>query len=132
MITRESIAENLISCRNILLGGRINENVLPCLKEVIEGIGLITNSCTKNIIEYCVVEAIKFTEEKDYIAAGLTLNLIHNFPLNEVSQQHWDIDYFLSMELPTFLEHFEEIKSARQISLYVCQQLAHQYLSDNL
>lgn len=58
----------------------------------------------------------------------MILNLIHNLPLDEESEKRWDIDYFLSMELVTFLEHFENIKSSRLIVLYVCHQLSLKYL----
>jgi hypothetical protein len=126
MQTRQLVAECLISCRNILLGNRTNEHVLACLQDVLANLDSITVSSTKKIVEYCVVEAIDQVKGDDFASAGWVLNLIHNLPLNEASEQRWDIDYFLSIELPTFLEHFEEIKSARQIVLYVCKQLACQ------
>ena len=59
------------------------------------------------------------------------MNLIHNLPLDEASQRRWNIDYFLSMELPAFLEHFEKVKSARRVVLYVCRHLACHYLPDD-
>ena len=65
------------------------------------------------------------------MSAGRILNLIHNLPLDEASEQRWDIDYFLSMELPTFLEHFDEVESARSIALSVCKELASRYLRAN-
>lgn len=130
MTMRQPIAEALISSRNILLGGRSNDHVLPCLEEVLANLDSIAVPSTRKIVERCVPEAIKQIKELDCVSAGLILNLIHNLPLSGASQQRWDVDYFLSMELPTFLEHFEEIKSARLIALYVCKQLACQYLPD--
>ena len=130
MTARQPIAEVLISCRNILLGGHTNEHVLPCLQNVLADLGSITVSSTRKIVERCTVEAIDQVRSADFVGAGRILNLIHNLPLDEASAQRWDIDYFLSMELPTFLEHFEEIKSARLIALYVCKQLACQYFPD--
>lgn len=129
MNARQPIAESLISCRNILLGGRSNENVLACLEDVLANLDSITIEMTKKIIEHCVIEAIEQIKSSSFVSAGMILNLIHNLPLNEASEQLWDIDYFLSMELPTFLEHFDEIKSSRIIVLYVCGQLAFKYLS---
>lgn len=124
MTTRQPIAEGLISCRNILLGGHTNENVLPCLQKILLDIDSITVSGTRKIVERCVEEAIDQIKGSDFVSAGWILNLVHNLPLDEESEQRWDIDYFLSIELPAFLEHFEEIKSARQIVLHVCKQLA--------
>ena len=130
MTTRQPIAEGLISCRNILLGGRTNEHVLPCLQKVLVDLDSIAVSSTTKIVERCAAEAIDQIKDGDFVSAGRILNLVHNLPLDEASEQRWDIDYFLSMELPTFLEHFEEIKSARLIALYVCKQLAYQYVPD--
>ncbi|WP_269632527.1 hypothetical protein [Pelomonas sp. BJYL3] len=130
MTTRQPIAEGLISCRNILLGGRTNEHVLPCLQKVLVDLDSIAVSSTRKIVERCAAEAIDQIKDGDFVSAGRILNLVHNLPLDEASEQRWDIDYFLSMELPTFLEHFEEIKSARLIALYVCKQLAYQYVPD--
>ncbi|MEO3712401.1 MULTISPECIES: hypothetical protein [Roseateles] len=90
----------------------------------------IAVSSTRKIVERCAAEAIDQIKDGDFVSAGRILNLVHNLPLDEASEQRWDIDYFLSMELPTFLEHFEEIKSARLIALYVCKQLAYQYVPD--
>lgn len=130
MTTRQPIAEGLISCRNILLDGRTNEHVLPCLEKVLADLDSITVSSTRRIVERCVAEAVYQIKGAHFVSAGRILNLIHNLPLNEASEQRWDVDYFLSMELPTFLEHFEEIKSARLITLFVCKQLACRYLPD--
>lgn len=124
MSTRQPIIESLISCRNILLGGRSNENVLACLEEVLSNIDSITIKSTRNIIEYCTIEAIGQIKNSNFVIAGIILNLIHNLPMDEESAQQWDIDYFLSMELPSFLEHFNEIESSRSIVLYVCKQLS--------
>jgi len=131
MSAKQTVVDNLVSCRNILLSGHINEHVLPCLEGVLETLESITVSSTRKIIKRCVTEAICRTKSSDFVSAGLILNLIHNLPVDEASQQRWDIDYFLSIELPTFLEHFEEVKSSRMITLYVCQQLAVQYLPDS-
>lgn len=128
MNERQPIAENLISSRNILLGGRSNEDVLGSLKDVLNRLDLITVECSRNIVEFCTAEAIAQIKSSDFVAAGMILNLIHNLPLNEASEQRWDIDYFLSMELSTFLEHFDDIKSSRMIVLFVCGQLAVKYL----
>ncbi len=128
MTTRQPITESLISCRNILLGGRTNEHVLPCLQNILGNLDSITVSSTRKIVERCVAEVIDQIKDADFVSAGRILNLIHNLPLDEADEQQWDIDYFFSMELPTFLEHFEEIRAARLIALYVCKQLTCQYL----
>ncbi|TCU68409.1 hypothetical protein EDE08_109187 [Bradyrhizobium sp. R2.2-H] len=130
MNTRQPTAEALISGRNILLGGRTNEHVLPSLQQVLAEVDSVAVSSTRKIIARCVAEAIAEIKGANFIGAGWILNLIHNLPLDDVSEQRWDVDYFLSMELPTFLDHFEEIKSARLVVLYVCKELANQHLPD--
>ena len=130
MTATQFITEGLISSRNILLGDRTNEHVLPCLEKILAGLDSITVSSTKIIVERCAAEAVDQIKDGNLVSAGRILNLIHNLPLNEASEQQWEIDYFLSMELPAFLEHFEEIKSSRVIALFVCRQLACQYLPD--
>lgn len=131
MTTRQPVAEGLISCRNILLGGRTNDHVLPCLQNILLSLDSIEVSSTRKIVERCVPQVVGRIQDADFIGAGRVLNLIHNLPLDKASEQRWDIDYFLSMELATFLEHFDEIKAARMITLYVCQQLGFQYLPNN-
>jgi hypothetical protein len=130
MTTRRPIGENLISCRNILLGGRTTPHVLPCLEEVLSALDSITVSSTRKVVERCTAEAVDQVKDANFVSAGLILHLIHNLPLDDASEQRWDVDYFLSMELSTFLERFEEIKSARTIALFVCKQLACRYLPD--
>ena len=131
MTERQPIAENLISCRNLLLENRTNEHVLPCLEEVLLDLDSVIVSSTREIVERCVEEAVDQVKCANFVSAGRILNLIHNLPLNEASERRWEIDYFLSVELPAFLEHFEEIKTAMLIALFVCKQLACQYLPDD-
>lgn len=128
MTTRQPIAEIVISSRNILLGGHTNEHVLPCLEKALAELDSIAVLSTRRILGRCVAVAIEQIKDANFVSAGRILNLIHNLPLDEASEQRWDVDYFLSVELPTFLEHFEVIKSARMIALYVCEQLACRYL----
>lgn len=122
------ISTALISSRNILLGGRTNEHVLPCLEEVIAELELVTVPSTRTIIGHCVAEAITQIKGGDFLSAGMILNLIHNLPLDESARQRWNVDYFISMELPTFLERYEEIRSARLLVLHICAELAREYL----
>jgi hypothetical protein len=129
MTTRQTITEALISSRNILLSGHINEHVLPTLEAVAAGIDAIEVLFTRKIVKTCVAEAIDQVKTANLISAGMILNLIHNLPLDEVTRQQWDIDYFLSVELMHFLEHYEEVKSARLIVLHVCTQIAAPYSS---
>lgn len=127
MKTRYPISECIISSRNILMSGRSNENVLDCLTNALQDIDSILVGSTREIVKFCVQETISEIGRSNFIGAGLILNLIHNLPLDDASKQCWDIDYFLSMELLTFLEHFDEIVSSRKIVFCVCGQLAAQY-----
>jgi hypothetical protein len=131
MFVRKPITEALISCRNILMGDCTNEHVLPCLEYVLAELDSIGVPSSRTIIERCAAEAVDQIKGANFVSAGRVLNLIHNLPLNEASEEQWDVDYFLSIELPTFLEHYEEIKSARLIALFVCKQLALRYFPDD-
>jgi hypothetical protein len=132
MNTKNSVTESLISSRNILLNGRCNESILICLQEILDTLDSISVVSSKNIIAYCVSEAIAQIKTLDFVSAGMILNLIHNLPLDEASETRWDIDYFLSMELVTFLENFETIKCSRKIVLTVFCQLSLQYLTPEI
>lgn len=122
-----SIYESLVSVRNILLGGRSNDEVLHCLEETINNLGSIKINSTKLILKRCVSRAILKVRESKYVEAGMIVDLVHNLPLDSAAEQSWDIDYFLSYELLEFLEAYDDIEYAREIVLYVCQQLATRY-----
>lgn len=130
MATRNALAEDIISCRDILLQGRMSEHVLPSLESVMNALGEITIPSTRNIVEYCVGEAVSQIKNAELISAGRVLNLIHNLPLNDAGLLRWDIDYFLSMEVVAFLDNFAEVRNARAITLYVFRQIANQNLPD--
>jgi len=91
-----------------------------------EKLDFITIKSTKCIIEECVKEVLVQVESFYFTSAGMILNLIHNLPLNEESEKKWSIDYFLSMELTTFLENYEQIHSSRKIVFCVCKHLERQ------
>lgn len=116
-------AASLISSRNILLGGRVNEHVLPCLAKIIDDIDFIAVLGTRNVVRYCVNVAMAQIQESEYVSAGRIINLIHNLPLSEEERPRWDVDYFLSVELRSFLDHFDEILDSRKIFLYICDQI---------
>lgn len=122
-----TISDCVISSRNILLSGRSNENVRNCLADVLHNIDSISVESTRRIFETSVSAAIDELDRSNFASAGLILNLIHNLPLDDTRRQEWDVDYFLSIELPTFLEHFDEISTARKIVLCVCGELPALY-----
>lgn len=124
MKTRHPISESLISSRNILLGGRSNGDVLTCLTGILGNLDSISIVRIRRIVACCVSEAVNEIQRSNHVGAGLILNLIHNLPLDDASKQDWDVDYFLSMELPTFLDHFDEVKSARKIVLCLFSEIA--------
>jgi len=126
MNARNTMIECLISSRNILLSGHCNENVEPCLRNILKNLDLISIASTKIIVDMCIPEVIVQIRNSDFVSAGLILNLIHNLPFDEKSKETWDVDYFLSMELPTFLERFDEITSARKIVLCILGQISSQ------
>ena len=125
---RKEIKEIVISCRNILLNNRETESIQFLLKEVVIKSRSIDILTTRNIFNYCINEALSEIGEANFVGAGLILNLIHNLPLDKMSEQKWEIDYFISVELQSFLEFFDNISSARQIVLFICNQLAGKYI----
>lgn len=129
MNTVSSITAAIISSRNILMTGRSNEHVLPCLENVLATASLVNVSSSKRILVHCVKEAVDQIRGSEYISAGRILNLIHNLPLTEESEKRWDIDYFLSIELVAFLDDFDNVKNAGYIALYVCGQIANRYIA---
>lgn len=121
---KNSIWECIVSCRNILLENRVNENVIPTLKSVIVLIDEIPLEYSRNILKYCVNQAISQVFEGEFKSAGLILNLVHNLPVNKEELNAWNIDYFISMELTGFLDHFDEIMNARKISMHVFGEIS--------
>lgn len=131
MKTKNSIFESVISSRNILLSGRSSDDVRRCLTDVLQKNDVILVESTKKIFEICIQAAVLEVDRSNFNSAGVILNLIHNLPLDEADKACWDIDYFLSIELPTFLEHFDEIACSREIALCVFAQLAADYAKNS-
>lgn len=123
MPPRRKISQAVISCRNLLLSGRLTEHVLHTLEAVLLEIDAIEDAAIKITFERCVAIAIDQVKASDLRSAGLILNLIHNLPLDTESRLARDVDYFLSVELLTFLEHYDEVRSSRQVALFVCAML---------
>jgi len=44
-------------------------------------------------------------------------------PLDKEHDAKWDVDYFLSVELLTFLENFDLIKSASSVLIHVIKNI---------
>lgn len=126
------INEIIISSRNILFNNRVNDTVISSLEEVLSCWREIEVDSSRNILKYCIGEALQQIKQSKLTSAGRVLNLIHNLPLSLDGLNNWDLDYFISMELPNFLEHFEEIHNSRDISLYVFQQISNQYFNSAL
>lgn len=129
MANTQSIAADLIASRNILCGNRTTVHVLPSLLSALENIDSIEVISTKKIVEYCVTEAVEQVRCSSFRSAGLILNFIHNLPLDEAADHKWDIDYFLAFEVPTFLDHYEEVVSAKEIMFFVFRVLGDRYPS---
>ncbi len=127
MSSAKNISEALISSRNILFGGRSSEGVVESLRGVIRDIEAIEIESTKFIVERCVRAALLEIGGSRYLSAGTIINLIHNLPLDYSSEGGWDVDYFLSTELPGFLESYDSVRSSREITLYVCKIIGAKY-----
>jgi hypothetical protein len=127
LIDSENIKNYVISSRNILTNGRSNKNVIACLEEARQLAEQLSVTWTPSILQYCLGESLRQIDESRFRSAGLILNLIHNLPLTESALADWSLDYFISLELATFLENFDEIHNARDISLCIFQRISDQY-----
>ncbi|MFT0694715.1 hypothetical protein ACDX34_11380 [Acinetobacter bereziniae] len=126
------IWEDIIGSRNVLLNRKINEYVAPSLHNVIDNLSSIPVESTRRIFDFCLKEVLLQIESSDFYSAGMILNLIHNLPLDKEKAASWDVDYFLSMELITFLENFELIISARKIVFFVCGELSSNISNESI
>jgi len=120
---------DIISSRNILLNRRINEYVAPSIRNAIDNLSSIPVESTRRIFDFCLREVLLQIQSSDLYSAGMILNFIHNLPLTIEKEKSWDVDYFLSMELTTFLENFELIRSSRKIVLFICGELYPKYIN---
>ncbi|WP_335959329.1 hypothetical protein [Acinetobacter bereziniae] len=126
------IWEDIIGSRNVLLNRKINEYVAPSLHNVIDNLSSIPVESTRRIFDFCLKEVLLQIESSDFYSAGMILNLIHNLPLDKEKAASWDVDYFLSMELITFLENFELIIYARKIVFFVCGELSSNISNESI
>lgn len=126
------IWEDIIGSRNVLLNRKINEYVATSLHNVIDNLSSIPVESTRRIFDFCLKEVLLQIESSDFYSAGMILNLIHNLPLDKEKEASWDVDYFLSMELTTFLENFELIRSARKIVFFVCGELSSNISNESI
>lgn len=129
MKERNPMRESIVSSRNILLEGRTTNEANECLDMALKEMESIGLMCTREILMYCIAEAIALIVAGNYIAAGYVLNLVHNLPFDIEEMRDWNVDYFLSVELPAFLEHFDEIQPARNIVLHTLFHLTRDLLA---
>jgi hypothetical protein len=64
------ITEGLISCRNILLGNRTNENVLTCLQSILANLDSITILSTRNIVGRCTADAVAQVRDANFVGVS--------------------------------------------------------------
>ncbi|MFW1813652.1 hypothetical protein ACG9X6_03165 [Acinetobacter guillouiae] len=123
-----SIRANIISCRNVLLNGNPKEHIVDCIQYVVDNSSFIPIESTRKILDFCLKEVLLQIQSSDFRSAGMILNLIHNLPLDKEKEESWDVDYFLSSELITFLRNYRTIISARKIAFFVCGELSSKYI----
>ena len=121
------IFESLITCRNILFTNKINVHIIPTLQSLLDSMDHVEIKNSKNILIYCINQAIHQIEENHLKSAGEILNLIHNIPMTQTEFLTWKIDYFLSIEMVRFLDKYDEIVNSRNISLYIFSEVSKLY-----
>ena len=122
-MTTKDIEAAIITSRNILLNGNKKKFDSSLLKDSLKSLDLVSVLWSREIISYCLNEAIRQIDNLDYSSAVWILNLIHNLPLDRDAEMKWDIDYFIHIELGSFLDRYQEIRSSRMIFLHICKIL---------
>lgn len=124
-MNEDQIYKCLVSSRNILLCGQATEGVMTCLDGIVGNASSIKIKSSREVVRVSAEKAINLIKSGNIIGAGRVLNLIHNIPLVEGARGNWDVNYFVSIELPEFLEHVDEIDSGGHFVLNVCALLAN-------
>jgi hypothetical protein len=125
---KESIKATVISSRNMLFNSSPNSEVWKCLKELRQNIASISNASTREAMSYCIEVVLILMEQAEFRKAGDILNLLHNLPIDVEDEKMWDIDYFLSMELVSFLRKVNKCEEMRLVALKVVSEIASEYL----
>lgn len=102
----ESIRSAVISSRNLLRNGRSPGDVIPLLAGALGRIDDVPLVPIRIVLKAWLPEAIRSAEIGDIDRAVASLNFLHNLPLTAEQRERWNVDYFLAIELPTFLDTF--------------------------
>ncbi|APG05930.1 hypothetical protein BJI69_19830 [Luteibacter rhizovicinus DSM 16549] len=102
----EIIRSAVISSRTLLRNGRSPDDVIPLMLEAVGCIDDIPLLPTQIILRAWLPEAIRAAERGNIDRAVAVLNFLHNLPLTPQERERWSLDYFLVIELPTFLDTF--------------------------
>ncbi|WP_213946988.1 hypothetical protein [Luteibacter sp. dw_328] len=102
----EVIRSAVISSRNLLRGGRSPGDVIPLLAGAVGRIDDVPILSIQIVLKTWLPEAIRVAESGNIDRAVAVLNFLHNLPLTPEQRERWNLDYFLAIELPTFLDTF--------------------------
>lgn len=123
---------SIITIRSSLLSNKLPEFTDQVFNHILTNLHTIEVNSTKRIVEFCIPKAIEQVKNKKYISAGFILNLLHNLPMDKADFLSWNLDYFLTNELPTYIDHSDELESFHAICLFVCREIATDYFANEI
>lgn len=120
---------SIITIRSSLLSNRLPECCDQVFNDILSNLETIEVNSTRRIIQFCVPKAIEQVKNKNYRGAGFILNLLHNLPMDKAHFLRWNLNYFLTVELSTFINHREKVESFHAIFLFICKEIATDYFA---
>jgi hypothetical protein len=119
------IFENLIGTRNNLFNLNLNKNTIESIKLIESNINSVELDFIQEILRKAITCVNLNIKNNKLLSAGRVLNLIHNLPSSKEELKRWDIDYFFSIELPSFLEHYEEVDGVKVLMLTLASNIGN-------
>lgn len=120
---------SIITILSPLLSNKLPEFTEKVFNDILTNLHTIEVHSTKKIIEFCIPKAVVQVKKNNYRSAGFILNLLHNLPMDKDDILSWNLDYFLTNELPTYIDHSDELESFHAICLFVCREIATDYFA---
>lgn len=117
------VFQHLIGARNNLFNLNLNANTLESLKIIDENINTVELVFVQDILRAAIFCVNLNLKNNKILSAGRVLNLVHNMPSSKVELSNWDLDYFFSIELSSFLDCYEEVDGAKVLLLSLAANL---------
>lgn len=96
----------LISTRNRLALDQRDAELRAALTVALELAPNVTETMPRALLGEWLPEAMSAYDRQDSAFATAILDFLHNLPFDRQQASHWNLGYFLVMEVPRFLESF--------------------------